>query len=66
MDSNKHLVLGLINLALFLHLGFTCSRADSSLFIFQTHTTLILLLVYVDDISVLLKNKTFEWWSEWM
>jgi hypothetical protein len=41
-----------------LHIGFTCSRADLSLFIFRSHTTLVLLLVYVDNIIVT-RNQAF-------
>ena len=35
-----------------LHLGFTASLVDSSLFIFQSSNTIIYLLLYVDDIIV--------------
>ena len=35
-----------------LHLGFTASLADSSLFIFQSSSTIVYLLLYVDDIIV--------------
>ena len=35
-----------------LHLGFTTSLADNSLFIFQSSSTIIYLLLYVDDIIV--------------
>ena len=35
-----------------LHLGFTASIADSSLFIFYSAKTIIYLLLYVDDIIV--------------
>uniref|UniRef100_A0A2N9I9N7 CCHC-type domain-containing protein n=1 Tax=Fagus sylvatica TaxID=28930 RepID=A0A2N9I9N7_FAGSY len=35
-----------------LHLGFYCSPADSSLFVFRSSSHIILLLVYVDDIIV--------------
>ena len=35
-----------------LRLGFTCSTADSSLFIFCSKDAILLLLVYVDDIIV--------------
>jgi hypothetical protein len=41
-----------------LHLGFTCNRVDSSLFVFRSHTTFVLLLVYVDDIIVT-SNQAF-------
>jgi hypothetical protein len=42
-----------------LHIGFTCSRADSSLFIFRSHIALALLLVYVDDIIVTSNQASF-------
>ena len=32
--------------------GFSCSSADSSLFIYQSHGHIMLLLLYVDDIIV--------------
>ena len=35
-----------------LHLGFYCSPADSSFFVFRSSSHIILLLVYVDDIIV--------------
>ena len=35
-----------------LHLGFVASVADSSLFIFHSHQTIIYLLLYVDDIII--------------
>ena len=36
-----------------LHLGFTTSVTDSSLFIFQSANTIIYLLLYVDDIIII-------------
>jgi hypothetical protein len=53
MDSNKHLVLGLIDLALFCYIlvSLVVELIHFYLF-FETHTALILLLVYVDDIIV--------------
>ncbi|KAH9669465.1 retrovirus-related pol polyprotein from transposon RE1 [Citrus sinensis] len=41
-----------------LQLGFICSKADSSLFIFHNNDSLILMLIYVDDI-VVIGNNTF-------
>ena len=41
-----------------LHLGFTASVVDSSLFIFHSHGTIIYLLLYVDDIIVTGNNST--------
>lgn len=35
-----------------LHLGFKCSKADSSLFILQCDREMIFLLLYVDDIII--------------
>ena len=40
-----------------LHLGFTASMADSSLFIFHSSGTIIYLLLYVDDIIVTGNNS---------
>lgn len=40
-----------------LHLGFTASMADSSLFIYHSHGTIIYLLFYVDDI-IIIGNKS--------
>ena len=40
-----------------LHLGFQASFADSSLFIFQSKSTLIYLLLYVDDIIIIGKSS---------
>lgn len=39
-------------------LGFSCSRADTSLFVFKRGTTLLYLLVYVDDIILIGNNST--------
>lgn len=39
------------------HLGFSCSRADTSLFIFKRESCILYLLVYVDDI-ILTGNNT--------
>ena len=41
-----------------LHLGFTASVADSSLFIFCSDRTIIYLLLYVDDIIVTGNNSS--------
>ena len=35
-----------------LHLGFKASMADSSLFVFDSHQTIIYLFVYIDDIII--------------
>lgn len=35
-----------------LHHGFTCSKADLSLFIFHSTGAIVLLLIYIDDIIV--------------
>ncbi|KAD0286868.1 hypothetical protein E3N88_44505 [Mikania micrantha] len=39
--------------------GFSCSQADTSLFIFKKDTMLLYLLVYVDDIILTGNDKTF-------
>ncbi|XP_028084979.1 uncharacterized protein LOC114286093 [Camellia sinensis] len=53
MDSNKHPVLGIPPfLTYLLSNGFIVSSSNSSLFIQHTATTMIVLLVYVDDILV--------------
>ena len=41
-----------------LHLGFIVSLADNSLFIFQYSSTIIYLLLYVDDIIVIGNNSS--------
>jgi hypothetical protein len=40
-------------------IGFICSKADSSLFIYHHDTNFILLLVYVDDVIITGNNSTF-------
>uniref|UniRef100_A0A2N9HB18 Integrase catalytic domain-containing protein n=1 Tax=Fagus sylvatica TaxID=28930 RepID=A0A2N9HB18_FAGSY len=53
-----------------LQLGFYCSRADTSLFVFHKHSDIIYLLLYVDDIIItgnnpsLLENFTCKLNSE--
>uniref|UniRef100_A0A2N9JAS4 Reverse transcriptase Ty1/copia-type domain-containing protein n=1 Tax=Fagus sylvatica TaxID=28930 RepID=A0A2N9JAS4_FAGSY len=53
-----------------LQLGFYCSRADTSLFVFHKHSNIIYLLLYVDDIIItgnnpsLLENFTCKLNSE--
>jgi hypothetical protein len=53
-----------------LQLGFYCSRADTSLFVFHKHSDMIYLLLYVDDIIItgnnpsLLENFTCKLNSE--
>jgi hypothetical protein len=42
-----------------LHLGFTASTADSSLFIYKTHTVIAYLLLYVDDIVLTSNTPSF-------
>ncbi|KAK0581318.1 hypothetical protein LWI29_012417 [Acer saccharum] len=42
-----------------LHLGFTCSKADPSLFVYRSSTITVLLLIYVDDILVIGNNDGF-------
>ncbi|XP_068649607.1 uncharacterized mitochondrial protein AtMg00810-like [Aristolochia californica] len=40
------------------HLGFYCSRADTSLFVFHRHSYIIYLLLYVDDIIITGNNSS--------
>lgn len=42
-----------------LHLGFYCSKADSSLFIFCTAQIIVVLLIYVDDVLLAGNNDNF-------
>ena len=42
-----------------LHLGFTASLGDSSLFIFHSKTTIIYLLIYVEDI-IITRNSSLQ------
>ena len=42
-----------------LHIGFTCSKADSSLFIYKTNAIIVLMLVYVDDVVIIGNNNDF-------
>ncbi|XP_019068266.1 uncharacterized mitochondrial protein AtMg00810-like [Solanum lycopersicum] len=41
-----------------LHLGFTCSKVDPSLFTLKTHNGKIFLMLYVDDIIVTGSNPS--------
>ncbi|XP_068655316.1 uncharacterized mitochondrial protein AtMg00810-like [Aristolochia californica] len=40
------------------HLGFHCSRADPSLFVFNRHSDILYLLLYVDDIIITSNNSS--------
>ena len=42
-----------------LHLGFNCSRVDSSLFILRTTYFFTLILIYVDDVLLTGNNDSF-------
>ena len=42
-----------------LHIGFTCSKADSSFFIYETNTIIVLMFVYVDDVVIIGNNNEF-------
>ena len=42
-----------------LHLGFYCGKADSSLFILHKGQSIVLLLIYVDDIIITGNDKNF-------
>lgn len=44
--------------AFLVSLGFYCSRADTSLFVFKRGSTLLYLLVYVDDIILTCNNSS--------
>lgn len=44
------------------HIGFTCSKVDSSIpffFIYRTNTTIVLMLVYVDNLVIIRNNNGF-------
>jgi hypothetical protein len=41
-----------------IQLGFSCSRADTSLFVFHKHSDIIYLLLYVDDIIITGNNSS--------
>ena len=59
MASNRLLVPGFSTSALFLiQLGFYCSRADTSLFVFHKQSDIIYLLLYVDDIIITGNNSS--------
>ena len=42
-----------------LYIGFTCSKAGSSLFIYKINTIIVLMLVYVDDVVIIGNNNDF-------
>ena len=42
-----------------LHIDFTCSKANSSFFIYETNTIIVLMLVYVDDVVITGNNNNF-------
>lgn len=42
-----------------LNISFTCSKADSSLFIYRTNTITVLMLVYVVDVVITGNNNDF-------
>ena len=42
-----------------LHIGFTASMVDNSFFIFHSTSTIIYLLLYVDDIIITRNNSAY-------